>query len=228
MATFIINRAVRQLSLTNIWTNSIRPVIYLGLVLNTLHYYSTAIRMAPSTIAIIGGGPSGLVLARLLEVNGITDYVVFERDESSTPGPNQQGGTLDLHEFSGQLALKKAGLFDKFSKELARWDAACLCLLDSAGDTIAKFSDVGARPEIDRVQLRRLLLDSIPPEKIRWGHGVRSVEKGSSDENTVGNGCVINFTNGTSASGFRLVVGADGVWSKVRSLVSEYNHNTPC
>ncbi|KAJ5827561.1 Monooxygenase FAD-binding [Penicillium robsamsonii] len=175
----------------------------------------------PPSIAIIGGGPSGLVLARLLEVNGITDYVVFERDKSSTPGPNEQGGTLDLHGDSGQEALKRAGLFHKFSNELARWDAACFRLLDSAGETIANFSEVGNRPEIDRLQLRRLLLESIPQNKIRWGHGVKSVERRGSEGRTVDdNGCVIHFANGSSATGFRLVIGADGVWSKVRPLLT--------
>ncbi|CAI7583730.1 unnamed protein product [Penicillium glandicola] len=173
------------------------------------------------SIAIVGGGPSGLVLSRLLEVNGITDYVVFERDQSPTPGPNQQGGTLDLHADSGQEALKRAGLFDKFGNELARWDAACIHMLDSTGKTIANFSDVGNRPEIDRFQLRQLLLESIPQHKIRWGHGVKSVERRESNEKTVDdNGCIIHFTNGSSATGFRLVVGADGVWSKVRPVLT--------
>jgi 2-polyprenyl-6-methoxyphenol hydroxylase-like FAD-dependent oxidoreductase len=178
--------------------------------------------MDPSpSIAIIGGGPSGLVFARLLEVNGITDYVVFERDESSTPLPGQQGGTLDLHSTSGQLALKRAGLFEKFSKDLARWDAACFRILNSAAETVVNFSEIGDRPEIDRLQLRQLLLESIPPQKIRWGHGVRSIEKSADGENSVhAEGCIIRFVNGNSATGFRLIVGADGAWSKVRPLVS--------
>ncbi|KAJ5762002.1 Monooxygenase FAD-binding, partial [Penicillium nucicola] len=178
--------------------------------------------MDPSpSIAIIGGGPSGLVFARLLEINGITDYVVFERDESPKPVPGQQGGTLDLHSTSGQLALKRAGLFDKFSKDLARWDAACFRILNSAGETVVNFSEIRDRPEIDRLQLRQLLLDSIPSEKVRWGHGVTSIEK-----NTVTNDAVhaedriIHFVNGTSATGIRLIVGADGTWSKVRPLLT--------
>lgn len=177
---------------------------------------------APPSIAIIGGGPSGLVLARLLEVNGITDYVVFERDQFSTPGPNRQGGTLDLQKDSGQEALKRAGLFEKFSNELARWDAAYFHLLESTGKTIANFNHkLGDRPEIDRLQLRDLLLESIPQHKIRWEHSVKFVERKAGGENTVGdNGCIIHFTNGSSATGFRLVVGADGAWSKVRPLVS--------
>jgi hypothetical protein len=224
---FSYKASIYQLTSRNISIKSFRLPQHLCHHLSLSRAYSTATRMHVPAIAIIGGGPSGLVLARLLEVNGITDYVVFERDESSTPGPNQQGGTLDLHESSGQLALKRAGLFDTFSKDLARWDAACFRLLNSAGDTIANFSDIGDRPEIDRFQLRHLLLDSIPSEKIRWNHAVKSVEKSCpSDRNAFGgNGCVIHFTNGTSASGFRLVVGADGVWSKVRSLVSTYSRH---
>ncbi|OQD84727.1 hypothetical protein PENANT_c012G11277 [Penicillium antarcticum] len=178
--------------------------------------------MDPSpSIAIIGAGPSGLVFARLLEINGITDYVVFERDESSTPVPGQQGGTLDLHSTSGQLALKRAGLFDKFSKDLARWDAACFRILNSTGDTVVNFTEIGDRPEIDRLQLRQLLLDSIPAEKIRWGHGVSSIERKANGD-TAGNAeiCIIHFRNGTSSTGFRLIVGADGTWSKVRPLLT--------
>ena len=175
------------------------------------------------SIAIIGAGPSGLVLARLLEVNGITNYVVYERDESSTPGLWQQGGTLDLHAHSGQLALKRAGLFDRFSNEFARWDASRMHVLDHAGNSIACVGEDGNadRPEIDRLQLRLLLLDSVPAHRIRWGHAVRSVERKVIRDNVLNdNGCMIHFVNGTSASGFRLIVGADGAWSKVRPLVS--------
>ncbi|PYI11755.1 FAD/NAD(P)-binding domain-containing protein [Aspergillus sclerotiicarbonarius CBS 121057] len=178
--------------------------------------------MDPSpSIAIIGAGPSGLVLARLLEVNDITDYVVFERDESSTPGLWQQGGTLDLHGPSGQLALKRAGLFDRFSKEFARWDASRMHVLDHTGTTIACFGEDGNadRPEIDRLQLRQLLLDSVPAHKIRWGHAVSAVER-NTNTSVNDNGCVIHFVNGTSASGFQLIVGADGAWSKVRPLLT--------
>ncbi|PWY88275.1 FAD/NAD(P)-binding domain-containing protein, partial [Aspergillus heteromorphus CBS 117.55] len=179
--------------------------------------------MNPS-IAIIGGGPSGLLFARLLEVNGITDYVVFERDESPVPGPWQQGGTLDLHGPSGQLALKRAGLFDRFSEEFARWDASRMHIVDPNGETVVMFGeDDRNSPEIDRLQLRQLLLDSVPSEKIRWGHGVSALERRTDEEPSDkerDNGCIIRFSNGSSASGFRLIVGADGTWSKVRPLLT--------
>ncbi|KAE8366276.1 hypothetical protein BDV27DRAFT_156132 [Aspergillus caelatus] len=173
------------------------------------------------SIAIIGAGPSGLVFARLLELGGITDYVIYERDESATPDPWQQGGTLDLHGPSGQLALKRAGLFDKFSKDLARWEASGLHIVDSRGATVIRTGEGSDRPEIDRLQLRQLLLDSVPAHKIRWGHAVNTVERNGDGPMASGdNGCIIRFVNGTSATGFRLIVGADGAWSKVRPLLT--------
>ncbi|KAF4469960.1 Monooxygenase FAD-binding [Fusarium albosuccineum] len=141
-------------------------------------------------IAIVGGGPCGLTFARLLEQYKL-DYVVFERDLNATPTSRYQGGTLDIHGPSGQQALKEAGLFQEFSA-LARWDAT---------------------------RLRNMLLDSIPAHKIRWGHGVKAVESKSGTAKSAAD-WVIRFINGTSASGFRLVVGADGAWSKVRSLLT--------
>lgn len=75
-------------------------------------------RMSPP-IAILGAGPSGLTLARLLHLAGI-DFTIFERDESAASAWGRGGsGTLDLHEGSGLLALQEAGLLAEF-KERAR------------------------------------------------------------------------------------------------------------
>jgi 2-polyprenyl-6-methoxyphenol hydroxylase-like FAD-dependent oxidoreductase len=70
------------------------------------------------------------------------------------------------------------------------------------------------RPEIDRRDLRVLLLDSVPNHKIRWG---TKVDRAQRQDNGL---MSIRFADGSSESGFHLVVGADGAWSKVRSLVS--------
>ena len=58
-------------------------------------------------IAIVGGGPGGLTLARLLQQND-AQISVYERDPSR--GARVQGSALDLHENSGLLALETAGL----------------------------------------------------------------------------------------------------------------------
>ena len=172
------------------------------------------------SIAIVGAGPSGLILARLLEINGIKDYVVYERDECSVPGPWQQGGSLDLHGPTGQMALRKAGLYEKF-QEYARWDASVVNVIDTSGKTLARMGEGRDAPEIDRLQLRQLLLDSLPAHKILWGHGVTSVERHGNTNDADSNGYTIHFSNGNSAAGFKLIVGADGTWSKIRPLVSE-------
>lgn len=60
-----------------------------------------------SCIAIVGGGPGGLMLARLLQVKGIAT-TLFERD--SHAGERPQGGSLDLHAETGQRAMRVQGL----------------------------------------------------------------------------------------------------------------------
>jgi 2-polyprenyl-6-methoxyphenol hydroxylase-like FAD-dependent oxidoreductase len=62
-------------------------------------------------IAIVGGGPGGLTLARLLQQSG-AQISVYERDPSRRA--RVQGSALDLHEESGLAALEAAGLMDAF------------------------------------------------------------------------------------------------------------------
>lgn len=64
-------------------------------------------------IAIVGAGPGGLVLARLLHVANIP-FALYEAEPSRTS--REQGGSLDLHEESGQLALQAAGLHSEWQK----------------------------------------------------------------------------------------------------------------
>ncbi|KAI0968778.1 monooxygenase [Xylaria arbuscula] len=174
-------------------------------------------------IAIIGGGPGGLILARFLERAGL-NYTVFERDGS--PADNLQGGTLDLHNGTGLTAIDAAGLRDEFEK-YARHEASVFSSQDFQGGHRFR-SEAGEgnydRPEIDRKQLRSLLLKSISADHIRWGKAVKAIQRNESASESAGEkgveGWCLKFADGTAESGFRMIVGADGAFSAVRPLIT--------
>ncbi|TGL68183.1 FAD-dependent oxidoreductase [Leptospira kmetyi] len=165
------------------------------------------------SIAIIGGGLGGLTLARVLHVHGI-HATVFEAESSANS--RLQGGMLDIHENDGQLALKAAGLFEEKFPKIIHEGGQASRVLDRKGNVLFDEPDDGssARPEVKRGDLRRILLDSLPADAVRWGHKVKTVS-------SLGNGKhEVLFTNGSAVT-TDLLVGADGAWSKVRPLLSQ-------
>ncbi|KAK5652148.1 hypothetical protein OQA88_10790 [Cercophora sp. LCS_1] len=162
-------------------------------------------------IAILGAGPSGLLLARLLSLSSIP-YTIYERDTS--PSSSRAGGSLDIHDSTGQLALRKAGLFDEFQKH-ARYDDTVFSVSDKGGERLLEIGQGRDAPEIDRAELRRLLVESVPGDTIKWGYALREVRIGGDGRPE------LRFGNGEVSGGWGLVVGADGAWSKVRSLVTD-------
>ncbi|TBU34199.1 oxidoreductase [Dichomitus squalens] len=167
-------------------------------------------------IAIIGGGPGGLTLALTLHRRGIS-YTVYER-ETDQEARAHLGGILDVGYDSAQRALRENGLGEVFVR-VSRPDADTFRTYDSAGNLLfAKDADpnqdpLDLRPEIDRPVLRRILLDAIPADTVKWGHELASVRE-------LGNGeRELKFTNDTTAT-VDILVGADGANSRVRPLVS--------
>ncbi|MEU1396367.1 NAD(P)/FAD-dependent oxidoreductase [Micromonospora zamorensis] len=160
-------------------------------------------------IAVVGGGPAGLTFARVLHRHG-HPVAVLERDPA--PDARPPGGALDLHEGLGQLALDKAGLLAEF-QALCRPEGQAMRILDAAGTVLRDWRpspDEQANPEIDRGQLRDLLLGSLD---VRWGREVAQVVPGTED------GVLVHYADGGQET-FDLVVGADGAWSRVRPAVS--------
>jgi len=164
-------------------------------------------------IAIVGGGPAGLALAAILEKMGGFNYILFESSAEEVP---PRGGCLDLHPGSGQRALREAGVFDEFKKYGRYGDATIHRLVDHKGNRLFDFGEGRDAPEVDRWALRKVLLTGIPKEKVVWRQAVTKTARDASGA------IVLTLADGTTVAGFKLVVGADGTWSKVRHLVRVY------
>lgn len=163
-------------------------------------------------IALIGGGPGGLTLARLLQLQGAR-VQVYERDTDKNV--RQQGATLDLHETSGLEALRHAGLLNAFYAH-HRPDAGKLRVADEQAqirmdDHTAKNYEEH-RPEIDRAPLRDILLASLNPGTVTWDSQFTRMEPQQG-------GWLLHFADGNTAYA-DIVIAADGASSKVRPYLT--------
>ena len=169
--------------------------------------------MSFPNIAIIGAGPGGCTLARLLHLGSIP-VTIFEGE--SSPQMRTQGSSLDLHETDGLRAVKEMGLWSKFLK-YARFDGEAFVIADKNLKRYVEMegttgeADSRGRPEIDRARLREILLESLPEGMVQWGKRVKNIDED----------LTLHFSDGSTVGGFDLLVGADGAWSKVRPLVSD-------
>lgn len=169
-------------------------------------------------IAIIGGGPGGLTLARLLQMRG-ADVKVYERDASRAS--RVQGAIVDLHFESGLKVIEQADLMDAFkanyivgADRYRVFEKDGTIRLDEHNKAATgTFGDVYFRPEIDRGALRNILLDALKPDTIVWDSQFVSMSR-------EGEGWLLNFKNGSSARA-DLVIGADGARSKIRPYVTD-------
>jgi len=163
-------------------------------------------------IAIIGGGPSGLIAAIILNKRGFPVHV-FEQERSREH--RAQGGSLDLHDDGGQIALQRAGLLDAFraiarhedqeNRNIDPWSGAPMEWLHEDGNA--------DRPEIDRGELRNLLLGALPTSVVKWDCRLTQVD-GTDDGSWR-----LLFEDGGEAI-TDIVIGADGAWSQVRRALS--------
>ncbi|KAI1373824.1 FAD/NAD(P)-binding domain-containing protein [Hypoxylon crocopeplum] len=164
--------------------------------------------MSSPKIAIIGAGPAGCMLGRILTLSNVS-FTIYESDAS--PNYRSQGGSLDLHTGTGLTAMKEAQLWDEYLKH-ARFDGDYICMADKNLKPYIQMgpsNKLSERPEIDRAELRRILTESLPDGSIKWGHRLQRVEEGNT----------LVFEH-TTESGYDLIIGCEGGWSKVRSYIA--------
>src|SRR5699024_6532056 len=135
------------------------------------HYYSKCkiMLLQNKKIAVIGGGPVGLTFAKLLQqANANVNVYEWDKDEFA----RIKGGTLDIHNDYEQIALEKAGLLSEYYKRTRPTgersaNIKAEILLDEFPDKEHLYD----KPEIDRNDLRKMLLENLKPNtKIGRAH----------------------------------------------------------
>ncbi len=162
-------------------------------------------------VAIIGGGPVGLTMARLLQQQG-ADLTVYERDKDCRA--RIWGGTLDLHRNSGQETIKKAGLLESY------YTAALpmgIIFANEQGRVLSRKTlapeNQYENPEINRNDLRKILLDSLTNNTVTWDSKCTGLEEHNGK-------WLLHFENKPDTTA-DLVIVANGGMSKARNYVTD-------
>ncbi|GAA4339100.1 NAD(P)/FAD-dependent oxidoreductase [Mucilaginibacter gynuensis] len=162
-------------------------------------------------IVIIGAGPVGLTVARLLQQNGV-NVTVYERDEN--PQTRIWGGTLDLHQDSGQKALEKAGLLKNYYATALPMG---IIIADEHAEILSTRNITPENrydnPEINRNDLRKILLGSLADDTVVWNSKHTGLEEHNGK-------WLLHFENKPDAVA-DVVIGASGGMSKVRGYVTD-------
>lgn len=169
-------------------------------------------------IAIVGGGPGGLTLAKLLQLQEV-NVTVYERDLNKNA--RVQGSPLDLHDSSGLAAINKANLLDEFKNNfLPKADRKKIMnektevfFSDHESKIEENFGNPNFRPEIDRGALRKILLESLQPGTVVWNSHFITMDKQN-------DGWLLHFKNGDSIYA-DIVIAADGANSKIRPYITD-------
>ena len=161
--------------------------------------------------AIIGGGPVGLTTARILQING-ADVTVYERDLNTQA--RTSGGTLDIHLDSGQKAIEKADLMAEFYKYARPTGEKMADMHGNITSTeMPTEENAYARPEIDRNDLRKIMLENLNENTVVWDSHLTHLEK-------TGVQYHLEFKNGTTATADFVIV-ANGGRSNARKFVTD-------
>ena len=160
-------------------------------------------------ILIVGGGIGGLALAGFLKDSDI-EYRIIEKK----PDWSHQGYSLGMWQ-NGRAMLEKLGLRELFDAHCVPMHA--LDIHTGAGKRLRHYdlsdfySSYGlAYAHIRRADLHDWLMTTVDPKKVSMGLNVTDIRQ-------VDTGVFVTFSDGSSGR-YDLVVGADGMHSKVREL----------
>lgn len=162
-------------------------------------------------VAVIGAGPVGLTMAVLLQQKDV-EVNVYERDVNAQT--RVWGGTLDLHKESGQKAMKKAGLLNKYYKMALPMgikiaDEHCNILFTKEITPENQYDN----PEINRNHLREMLLGSLADDTVIWDMNFTGMEEKDGK-------WILHFKDKPDVIA-DLVIGANGGMSRVRKYVTD-------
>ena len=151
------------------------------------------------------------MLGLLLQRQGFS-FTIYERGYQNMH--SDRGGSLDIHDDSGQLPLKEAGIFENFRKH-ARYEGEDTRIVNKDGEILydEDAEGEGNRPEIDRGKLCDIIMEQIHPENIKYGFKFEKLIQRDNGE------VELVFENGTTVM-TNLVIGADGAFSQTRSYLT--------
>ncbi|WP_106635984.1 NAD(P)/FAD-dependent oxidoreductase [Siphonobacter sp. SORGH_AS_0500] len=162
-------------------------------------------------IAVIGAGPVGLTMARLLQQHHI-DVTVYERDAYAEA--RIWGGTLDLHKNSGQEAMKAAGLLESYYAQARPMGRT---IVDEKGKVLAVTEPTPENrfdnPEINRNDLRKMLLESLATDTVVWDRKCTGLQEHHGK-------WLLSFEHQIQAEADVVIV-ANGGMSGIRRLVTD-------
>ena len=158
-------------------------------------------------VAILGAGPVGLTMAKLLQQEGV-EITVYERDKD--PQARIWGGTLDLHTESGQKAMQKAGLLDTYFSMATPMGRI---IADEKGNILFSREPATDNPEINRNDLRTMLINSLTNNTVVWDKKCVALEEHNGQ-------WLLQFENGIAVNA-DVVIGANGGMSGIRKQVTD-------
>jgi len=181
----------------------------------------TMLAPPPRRVAVVGAGIGGLALARALRTldTGVEEVAVFDRRDELKPGI---GGGIQIN--GGAAVLARLGLGEQMKasalpvRRILSRKSGGFELLDIDVESLVQAEpalvDATGTPQafsIMRDALQRMLVDALPDGTVQLGKRLDSLVEDAS-------GVTLVFDDGTRET-FDLVVGADGLSSRVRDHV---------